>query len=1013
MNSRVGSPARITALSLATLAVMALMALAPLFTAAAQGTIDLGDSAPRFFAALTPAPVPVDVERTPVLQRRIALDLRGTTIATALQAIGDSSGLRFAYSRGDVPAGRHVRLRARDITVAAALTEVLLGTRIDVAFTDRGEAMLIKRHTEPPPPAPGVITGTVTDATTGEPLQGASVVLVGTGNGALVKADGHYRISAPPGRYLLRARFIGYEMRSDSVTVTEGATVTHDFRLGRSLTSLNEVVVTGTRQPARTAVSAPAPIDVFTAQDIKQSGRTETSQILEFLAPSFNFPRPSVTDGTDHIRPATLRGLNADQVLVLINGKRRHNSALVNINGSVGRGSMAVDLNAIPPSAIDHIEILRDGAAAQYGSDAIAGVINIILKKDAPAELSAQIGQTARVDGRTQVVDGSYSVGLPRNGYINLSGELRNRDSTNRVGPDPRQQYFTGDPRNQIPGLNNRIDSWVGDPKIHGGSGMYNLGLPVGDSTQFYSFGGVSYVNGLAAGFFRRPLDDRTVRAFYPNGFLPLIESHIWDFSGAAGFKGTMAGWSWDLGSVYGRNSFRYNVDHSVNVSMGLNSPMTFYAGTMKFDQWTTTLDVERDFDVGFAKPLSVAWGAELRRDGYGIEPGDSASWMAGGVPILDGPNAGKPAAVGAQVFPGFRPSDATNVSRSNVAGYVDLATNPISSVLIDVAGRAEHYTDFGNTMIGKISARWEPVKGYSLRGTIGNGFRAPSLGQEYFSTTSTNFIVVNGVSTPFDIRTFPVTSPEARTLGARPLRPETSRNYGLGLAAQPFANLSFTADYYHIDIANRIVLSGNFIGPDIEALLQGAGFTGVNGGRFFTNAIDTRTEGLDLVLQTGANFDDAGSIRFTGGYNRNYTKVTHVDQTPPQLAKYQAVLFDRVQRGLTEVAQPHSNLRLSADYEVKRFGLVLSESRFGSVTNVATSAKNDQTFSPKWITDISMSYRFPARITLTAGADNVFDVYPDRVIAPNSLNGIFQYSGLSPFGFNGAFYYARLSFGL
>lgn len=1007
MRSAVRVLARITAAVLA-----AQLALTPL-VAQAPSTADLSDNAPRFLAALTPNPVPVDIRRTPVLRRRIALDLHSATVAQALQAIGDSTGLRFAYSRRIVPVNRRVHLQARDITVAAALTEVLLSTGIDVAFTEQGAAMLVKRAAPAAAqPTTGTVAGTVRDATTGETLQGATVTLAGTRLGALTSASGHYRIVAPAGRYLVRARLIGYEMRADSVVVTDGGTATRDFSLPRALTNLNQVVVTGTRAPARTAVNAPAPIDVLTSQQIQQSGRTETAQIIQLLAPSFNFPRPSVTDGTDHIRPATLRGLNADQVLVLINGKRRHTSALVNINGSVGRGSMAVDLNAIPPSAIDHIEILRDAAAAQYGSDAIAGVINIILKKDAPAELSAQVGQTARVDGRTEVVDGSYSVALPNSGYLNLSGELRNRDSTNRAGIDTRQQYFTGDPRNNIPSLNNRIDSWVGDPKMHGGAGMYNLGVPFGDSLQFYSFGGVSYSNGLAAGFFRRPLDDRTLRAFYPNGFLPLIESHIWDASMAGGVRGQLAGWAWDLGSVFGRNSFRYNVDNSVNVSMGLNSPTTFYAGTMIFDQWTTTLDVQRDFDIGFAKPLSVAWGGEFRRDHYAIQAGDSASYMNGGVPILDGPDSGRVAATGAQVFPGFRPTDAQNAARNNVAGYVELTTNPWQQLLVDLAGRAEHYSDFGSALAGKLAMRWEPVKGYALRGSISNGFRAPSLGQEFFSTTSTNFLVANGVSVPYDIRTFPVTSPEARALGAKPLRAETSMNYGAGIAIQPVQNLSFTADYYHINIDHRIVLSGNFIGKDIEALLQNAGFAGVNGGRFFTNAINTRTEGLDLVLQTGVNLADGASLRFTGGFNHNYTKVTHVDSTPPQLAKYQASLFDRTQRGLTEVAQPHDNLRLSADYEYRRFGAVVSESRFGSVTAISTDPKNDQTFSARWITDLALTYHFPSHISLTAGADNIFNVYPDRIIAPNSVGGIFVYSGLSPFGYDGAFYYARLTVG-
>ncbi len=652
-------------------------------------TVDLAANVPRFLTTTASRRVPVDIAHTPILNRRLALHLRNVSLAEALQTIGDSTGLRFAYSRLEVPVDRRVQLEANDITTAAALTEVLLGTSVDVVFTDGGQAMLVKRS--PPAPLPhvaaGTVSGTVTDSSSGEPLQGASVSLTGTRYGALANASGHYSFTAPPGRYQIRARLLGHVARLDSITVVDGQTTMHDFSLPRAVGTLNAVVVTGTRQPNRTAVDAPAPVDVFTAQEIRQSGRTETSQIIEMLAPSFNFPRPSVTDGTDHIRPATLRGLNSDQLLVLINGKRRHNSSLVNINGSVGRGSMAVDLNAIPPSAIDHIEILRDGAAAQYGSDAIAGVINIILKSDAPGELSVQTGKTNAGDGQSVVTDGSYSWALPRGGYLNLSGEMRNRDSTNRTGADTRQQYFTGDPRNNVGVLNNRIDSWVGDPKMNGGAGFYNLDIPMNSDVQFYSFGGMSYSRGLAAGFFRRAEDDRTLRAYYPNGFLPLIGSHIWDFSGAAGFKGTLSDWNWDLGSVFGRNTFRYDVDNSVNVSMGTNSPTTFNAGTMSFDQWTTTLDVQRSFNVGWAEPLSVAWGAEARRDHYGISAGDQASWINGGIPILDGPDSGNAAAAGAQVFPGFRPSDAQDVARTNVAGYVDLASNPVKQLMLDRGG--------------------------------------------------------------------------------------------------------------------------------------------------------------------------------------------------------------------------------------------------------------------------------------------------------------------------------------
>lgn len=867
-----------------------------------------------------------------------------------------------------------------------------------------------------PAPAqqPGRITGSVTDAASGQALAGASVSVVGTHIGDIVKGDGHYSISITPGTYRVAVRLLGYAPQTDTVVVAAGQTVARDYKLKQSVASLSEIVVTGTRQPGRTAVNSPAPVDVFTAQQIQATGLTETAQIIEFLAPSFNFPRPTVTDGTDHIRPATLRGLAPDQVLVLINGKRRHTSALVNINGSIGRGSMAVDLNAIPPSAIDHIEVLRDGAAAQYGSDAIAGVINIILKSHAPGEVSSELGETGSWDGRTWDGNGVYSWTLPRDGYFMLSGEVRMRDSTNRAGPDLRQQYFTGDVRNTIPSLNNRVDSWVGDPNLKGGASMFNFGLPLANGMQLYAFGGVNFTNGSAAGFWRRPLDNRTLRAYYPNGFLPYIESHIWDVSEATGLKGTTSGWNWDLSTEWGKNSFRYNVDHSANVSMGYNSPTHFYAGTMSFDQWTSNLDVQKGFDIGWSKPLNVAWGLEFRRDHYGITPGDSASWMNGGVPVLDGPDSGAVASSGAQVFPGFQPGDRTNASRNNVAAYVDLASNPTEQLLVDIAGRVEHYSDFGGTASGKLAMRYEPVKGYALRGSISNGFRAPSLGQEYFSTTSTNFVVVNGTTQPFDIRTFPVTSGPARALGAKPLKPETSHNYSLGVALQPAHNVSFTADWYHININHRVMLSGNFLGADIAQLLADSGYTNISGGRFFTNAINTRTEGIDIVLETAFDLGTSGTLRLTGGFNHNHNHVTHVDSTPPQLAAHQQTLFDRVERGRIEVGQPQNNLRLNADWQIRKVGVSLTESRFGAVSTRSSSpGPGDQTYAAKWLTDLALSYHFQNRVTFTLGGNNIFNTFPEKNNSANSFGGIFAYSGISPFGQNGGFYYVRLNVGI
>src|SRR5688572_15710997 len=441
----------------------------------------------------------------------------------------------------------------------------------------------------------GTVTGRVTDASSGAPVADAQVRVIGSTTGVMTRTDGTYRLALAPGSYQLRVSRIGYAAARDSVRLDAAVTVTKDFRLDQTGLSLDQIVVTGTRRPDRTAVEAPVPVDVLSSEDLKNTGLTETSQVIQMLAPSFNFPRPSVNDGTDHVRPATLRGLGPDQVLVLVNGKRRHNTALVHVNGSVGRGSTSVDLNAIPVSAIDRIEILRDGAAAQYGSDAIAGVINVVLRADANRSISASLGQTTEGDGRVTQVQTNYGVGFANNGVLHISAEFRDRDSTNRTRPDVTPQCTNAG--YTVPNcVEGPRSSWAGDAETRDWGAFLNTALPFGNGMELYGFGGYSRREGLAAGFFRRAFDDRTVRAIYPNGFLPLISSDIADASLAAGVRGVFSGWAWDVGGVYGQNGFEFGVHNSVNTSMGVSSPRDFYAGALRFNQMTFNGDITRQF---------------------------------------------------------------------------------------------------------------------------------------------------------------------------------------------------------------------------------------------------------------------------------------------------------------------------------------------------------------------------------------------------------------------------------
>jgi iron complex outermembrane receptor protein len=860
----------------------------------------------------------------------------------------------------------------------------------------------------------GTVTGKVSDQQTGEALAGARVSALGILTVTVTKNDGTYRIVLPAGSHDLRISAIGFSTGRAAVTVTAGGTATQNFALVRAAVALEEVSVTGSRRTERSAIDQPVPVDVLTQEEIRQTGRTETAQILQALAPSFNFPRASIGDGTDHVRPATLRGLGADQVLVLVNGKRRHTSALINVNGTVGRGQGMVDLNAIPATAIERIEILRDGAAAQYGSDAIAGVINIILKSNATNELSSTLGQTARGDGNVTNFDGTYSVPWGDNGFLQLAAEFRDRGYTNRSLPDGRVQYFTGDPKNSDPKLVNQINHRQGDADTRDAVGFLNLGKQLGSRSELYGFAGWGRRAGNAAGFWRRANDDRTVRALYPNGFLPFIYSTIYDGSAVGGVRGDANGWNYDLSAGFGRNSFRFDVKNSANVSIGAQSPREFYAGTLVTGQLTGNLDVSKGFKVGLASPLNVAVGAEFRSDKYQIKEGDPDSYRNGGVPILDGPNVGKVASIGAQVFPGFRPTDAVNKNRSNVAGYIDLETNVTNALVLGAAGRAEHYSDFGSTTNYKVSGRYEPAKGIAFRGAYSTGFRAPSLGQSWFSSTATNF--VNGV--PNENRTFPVSDPVAKALGATELKPEKSKNTSFGIAFYPAKGLTITADYYKITIKNRIVLSGTFNDPSVVAFLAGQGFVGVGGARFFTNAIDTRTAGVDIVAGYGLALGTAATARFTLGYNNNKNTVQNVQPTPGVLVNFGSVLFDRVERARIEKGQPRNNFNLAGVLTYQDWIFNAGTHRYGEVTSYGTLTDGslDQTFSAQYISDASASYTYNKKLTLMIGADNIFDVYPDKNslgnanTAGNSNFGIFPYNGISPFGFNGRFAYMRVN---
>ncbi len=766
----------------------------------------------------------------------------------------------------------------------------------------------------------------------------------------------------------------------------------------RSASRLDEVIVTGTRVADRTVAESISPIDIITPEALQATGATELATALSRTLPSLNFPRPAITDGTDAVRPAQVRGLAPDQVLVLVNGKRRHTTALINLNGSQGRGSSPVDLNAIPIAAIERVEVLRDGASAQYGSDAIAGVINVVLRgNDSGGQVDARYGQQTAGDGKQWQLSGSTGMALGGAGSLVIAGQARHSDNTNRARP------FLGTvtPASAPPG---RVVQRYGDPEIDQGAISLNADMAMSDSVTAYAFGMLSNRDVLSNGFFRPAGDPRNVPQIYPNGFLPQINNYSKDRSLVAGLRGTSASdWRWDVSFNYGANDLTFDVLNSLNRSLGVASPTEFYAGGLRVYQYLLNADFSKAFDFGWQYPVTLSWGVEHREDQFQLRAGEEASHINGRVLASNGAQI-----PGSQVFPGFPPGVATLRDRDNNSIYLDLETDVTDQFSAGVAVRYEDYSDFGSTTSGKLSGRYAFTDGVALRGTYSTGFRAPSLQQQFFQSTATNFI--GGV--PFEVRTFAVDDPIGIALGAEPLLAEESRNMGLGLVLEPADGLYITVDAYDIRIDDRIVLSENLIGTPVVNFLRSFGIFGVTGGRYFTNAIDTKTRGVDIVGSYGWDLGDGGNLDLTVGYNRSDTDITRIAPNPVQLQTggLQLQRIGRVEQGRVTVGAPKDKFSLAGTWTLGNFSLDTSLARYGEFSVLNANPTQDQTFGSEWVLDLAGSYTWD-QWKFTLGADNATDAYPDEVLFANSTAGQLPYSAASPFGFNGAFVYGKVGF--
>ena len=906
------------------------------------------------------------------------------------------------------------------------------------------------------------VQGSVTSMSNGEPLVGAVVQIVGTKQPVLTNEKGAFSIAVPAGNAILRITYVGYQ--TVQFTVGTQSVVNVRMELG---SELDNVVVVGSRNQSRTKTESPVPVDVIPiAQVINDIGQVDLNQILTFIAPSFQSSRQAIADGTDHIDPAQLRGLGPDQVLVLINGKRRHQSARVNANGTVNRGTVGTDLNAIPANAIERIEILRDGAAAQYGSDAIAGVINIVLKQQTGTLVgNVSVGQhmttfdrdfiinngnfpkSKVTDGRTAQVALNYGLKVGKKGFLNLTGEYTSRGETNRGGtytgavfPTVNGQVRDDSIMNARSLNRNDFDMRIGNSRIRGGGVMYNFSAPINGTWQLYAFGGYNRKKGNAAGFYRYPSGipagiRNSIFAVYPNGFLPEINSDVVDFSTAVGAKGKIGKWNADFSNTYGRNTFDFRITNSVNFTQASVSSFwqkEFDAGGLQFTQNTTNADLSRKFDV--KEGLNVAFGAEYRIDQFSVRAGEEASYK--------NYNTAAGVAAGAQVFAGFQPSNSGTNSRNNVSVYVDVEQDFTKKFMAAAALRYENYSDFGGTLNYKLATRYKITDEISVRGSASSGFRAPSQQQKFYARTNTLFISSPGGLVPTESGTFTNESVPAQILGIPRLKQETSTSYTLGFTAKFFnRKLEFSLDAYQINIKDRIVLTNNFTDggdPVLRAQLAAANAQTAN---FFSNAIDTRARGLEAVLSYNARVGRQGQLRFSwaGTFIDNSVvkdangkpiiKASPILVATGQIGNY----FNREDQSRIEVANPQNKHTFMVNYRSGKFSAMVRAVRFGKVVyldptinlsapgtwpvNSLTGLREtlDQTFNAHTIVDLTASYEVLKGVTFTVGGNNVFDVYQDRHMHSNNFSlGRFVYSRrVQQFGFNGAYFFTRLRFTL
>jgi iron complex outermembrane receptor protein len=983
-------------------------------------------------------------EAQEILDQRISLDVSDEKLKSVLTTIEKASSVKFSYSPQVIKANRKITFSTQNSTLSSVLDKIL--SPLDIQYTVMDNQILLKKVVPPSlgetPNRPNesldlptdnsksLTTLAVEGRVVGEdntPIIGANVVIKGTTKGVVTDENGNFSIDAKVGDVLV-VSFVGYDKKEFTIT---DATAKIQIILIESASLVGEVTVVGSRGKPRTDVERPVPVDVLSAKELQVTGQTDLVQQVQFASPSFNAAKNGVNGIASYADPASLKGLSPDQMLVLIEGKRYHQFSAIQGNVTVGKGTVVTDMSAVPSLALERMEILRDGAAAQYGSDAIAGIINLVLKKSTgKGAAQVQYGATSKGDGGGVTVGLNYGFALGSKGYLNVTGNYQDVKGTDRADPYNPQPIpggtYTGIYTN-VPATDQAAllanKAWgdgtygsftiapYGSNPIKSRQAFYNAGYELKNGWSFYSFGNYSNKDVDAGAFLRTalPTNVNSNVSIYPNGYSPRVPGKIIDYSGVIGFKRTIAdGWNMDFSTGYGKNQLDQYAKNSTNASLGAASPKDFYIGQVGFGQSLTEANLSKSVKTSAVKSLNLALGAQYRVDFFELIAGDEAASSVGPLAATNNKTPGSQGRVG------IAKEDERQRSRSNLGVYVDIESDITDRFLVATALRYENYSDFGSNISGKLATRFKITEGISIRGSLNRGFRAPLL-QQIASAATTSTVQAGVISST---KQLPSDEPKLKQLGITDPKAETSLNYNLGITAKAGENFLFTLDAYQIDIKDRIIITENLNTSGIAALK--ALFPTVQQVTFFTNAISTKTQGLDLVMSYKKSIND--NNRFTGSlaFTFNKTRINEAEVKAPSLLQAgttkTVLLLDTVSRALIETSQPHEKVLLTLGYQFKKLNITFRSTYFGDVTTwekPGSLPHRVQNFGGKNLFDLALSYAINKNFTISVGGNNITDVYPDRVFThyASYANGQTPFTrNANQFGFNGSYYYGTIT---